>query len=60
MTKLKNLIVVGAILLALLTVYVVMRVFAYDYSSYPKVFYEYKEKGKSSNFSPEDVRKGFQ
>lgn len=59
MTNFKNMYVALAIIVGLLVLYVVMGIFSGDFRMYPKVFYEYQEKGKSTQFNAEDVRKGF-
>lgn len=59
MTKLRKFIVVLALVVGALAILALMRFFQNDYSMYPKVFYEYKEKGKSTQFNADDVRKGF-
>ncbi len=60
MTNLKKLIVVLAVIVGILAVFAVVKVMQRNYTFYPKVFYEYKEKGKNTQFKFDDVRKGFQ
>lgn len=59
MTNFKNLWVGVVIVAALAGMYLVMSFFKNDYRLYPKVFYEYKDKGKTTQFNADDVRKGF-
>lgn len=59
MAKYKNLLIAVAIVGGLAVVYLVMSFFEGDYKMYPKVFYEYKSKGKTTQFNADDVRKGF-
>jgi len=58
-TNYKNLLVGLAILAALGVMYLVMSFFKADHSLYPKVFHEYKSKGKTTEVNIDDVRKGF-
>lgn len=59
MTNLRKIIVILAVIVGILCIFAVIRVVKDDYSLYPKVFYEYKEKGKETQSSLDDVRKGF-
>ncbi|MHB9093665.1 MAG: hypothetical protein ACYC21_03245 [Eubacteriales bacterium] len=59
MTNLKKVFIALGLVVGILVVYVVMGLFSGDLRNYPKVFYEYKQKGKSTQFNTEDVRKGF-
>ncbi len=59
MTTLRKFIVLLVIIVGTLALLAVMKIFEDDYRHYPKVYYEYKEKGKSVQFNAEDVRKGF-
>ena len=59
MTKLRKFIIVLALVVGALAILAVMKFFENNYSMYPKVFYNYKEKGKSTQFNVDDVRRGF-
>ena len=58
-SALKKTIIVLALIVGVLAILAFMKMFEDDYRRYPKVFYEYKEKGKSIQFKPEDVERGF-
>ena len=55
----KNLLIGLGIVVALGVVYLVMSFFEGDFRLYPKVFYEYKSNGKTTQFNADDVRRGF-
>lgn len=55
----KNLLIALAIVVGLAVIYFIMSLFKGDYSLYPKVFYQYKNSGKTTQFNADDVRKGF-
>jgi hypothetical protein len=58
-TNLRKFIIVLAVIVGILVVYSVITIFQNDYSNYPKIFYEYKSKGKTTQFNIDDVKKGF-
>lgn len=59
MTNLKKVIVLLGVIVGIMVVYALATIIRGDYSDYPKVFYEYQKKGKSTQYNAEDVRKGF-
>ncbi len=60
MTNLKKFIVLLGVIVGIMVVFAVVTIIRGDYSDFPKVFYEYQKKGKTTQFNAEDVRKGFQ
>lgn len=58
MINFKNLLVGVVIVAGLGVIYLVMSIFKGD-SNYTKVFDEYQNKGKTTQFKFDDVRKGF-
>ncbi len=58
-TTLRKFIVLLAVVVGVLVILALMKLFEDDYKHYPKVYYEYKEKGKSVQFNIDDVRRGF-
>ncbi len=59
MTSTRKFLVLLAAVVGILVVLAVVRMLQPDYGLYPKVFYEYKEKGKNTQFKFDDVQKGF-
>lgn len=59
MTNLKKLIVLTTVVIGIVILYLLVERFNQQ-EGYPRVFKEYKEKGKSTQFNMEDVQKGFQ
>lgn len=47
------------VIFAIIGFLVVIRSYRDNHDGFAKVFYEYKAKGKSSQFSPDDIKKSF-
>jgi dimeric dUTPase (all-alpha-NTP-PPase superfamily) len=58
-SNLRKLIVILAVIVGMLVVFAAIKTFERKDDSMLKIYNEYKEKGKESQFTPEDVRKSF-